>query len=80
MQATRQRQQTEEFKSAYRLRPAIERKQAELVRHGLRKTRYLGHAKRQLQRLWLAAAVNLNCLFRIGEKREVDLNTLFAQM
>ena len=37
LQAARQRQQTDEFKDAYRLRPPIERKQAELVDHGLRR-------------------------------------------
>ena len=80
LQAARQRQQTEDFKSAYRLRPAIERKQASLVQHGLRHTRYLGHAKRQLQRLWQAAADNLSSLFRLCESRRNDLNVLLAQL
>lgn len=78
LQAARARQQTDEFKSAYRLRPAIERKQAEQVQHGLRNTRYLGHPKRQLQRLWQGAATNLSCLFRLCESRQRDLNTLLA--
>lgn len=78
LQAARERQQTEEFKNLYRLRPPIERKQAELVAHGLRHTRYLGHAKRQLQQLWQAAAVNLKRLFRLAETRPVDLNTLLS--
>ncbi len=78
LQAARARQQTAEFKKAYRLRPAIERKQAEQVQHGLRNTRYLGHSKRQLQRLWQAAATNLSCLFRLCESRQRDLNTLLA--
>ena len=76
LQAARQRQQTEEFKLAYLLRPPIERKQAELVAHGLRNTRYLGHPKRQLQRLWQAATVNLQCLFRLCEVRQTDLRAL----
>jgi hypothetical protein len=79
LQAARARQQTDEFKRAYRLRPAIERKQAEQVQHGLRNTRYLGHPKRQLQRLWQAAATNLSCLFRLCESRQRDLNALLAR-
>ena len=80
LQAARQRQETEEFKLTYRLRPAIERKQAELVAHGLRNTRYLGHPKRQLQRLWQAATVNLKRLFRLCASRKADLNTLLAHL
>ena len=80
LQAARQRQQTAEFKDAYRLRPAIERKQAELVQHGLRNTRYLGHPKRQLQRLWQAAATNLSCLFRLCDSRKQDLNAFLARL
>jgi len=78
LQAARERLKTAEFKSTYPLRSAIERKQAELVQHGLRNTRYLGHPKRQLQRLWQAAAVNLSCLFRLCELRKADLNALLA--
>jgi hypothetical protein len=78
--AARARQQTDDFKSAYRLRPAIERKQAEQVQHGLRHTRYLGHPKRQLQRLWQAAATNLSCLFRLCVSRQRDLNALLARL
>ena len=73
LQAARQRQQTDEFKQLYRLRPRIEGKQAELVSHGLRKTRYLGISKRRLQRLWLAAAVNLQRMFKLAEIRGSDL-------
>jgi len=80
LQAARQRQQTDEFKDTYRLRPPIERKQAELVVHGLRNTRYLGHPKRQLQRLWQAATVNLKRLFRLCELRKADLNALLAHL
>lgn len=78
LRTARQRQQTDEFKTLYPLRNAIERKQAELVEHGLRNTRYLGHPKRQLSRLWTAAAVNLRCLFRLGELRKMDLSALLA--
>lgn len=73
LQAARARQQTEEFRQLYRLRPAIERKQAEMVGHGLRRTRYLGEPKRQLQRLWIGAVVNLKRLFRLAEAQNADL-------
>ena len=78
LRAARQRQQTDEFKQLYRLRPRIEGKQAELVSHGLRKTRYLGISKRRLQRLWLAAAVNLQRLFKLAEIRGSDLTILLT--
>jgi hypothetical protein len=39
LREARQRQETDEFKKIYRLRPRIEGKQAELVSHGLRDTR-----------------------------------------
>jgi transposase len=80
LHAARQRQQTAECQDAYRLRPPVERKQAELVAHGLRNTRYLGHPKRQLQRLWQAAATNVSCLFRLCESRKQDLNALLARL
>lgn len=76
----RLRQQTDEFKARYRLRSAVERKQAELVQHGIRQTRYLGHRKRQLQRLWTAAVVNLKRLFRLCEMRNQDLVALLAAL
>ena len=76
LQKARQRQQTEEFRVLYRLRPAVERKIAELVKHGLRSTRYVGQRKRQLQRLWIAAAVNLRRLFTLTTTQQVDLYLL----
>jgi len=76
LRAARQRQQTDEFKQLYRLRPRIEGKQAELVSHGLRKTRYLGISKRRLQRLWLATAANLQRMFKLAEIRGSDLTIL----
>lgn len=79
LQAARARQQTETFKRLYRLRPAIERKQAELVAHGLRDTRYLGEPKRQLQRLWTGAAVNLRRLFTLAQARGVDLSATLGR-
>ena len=80
LQKARQRQQTEEFKALYRLRPAVERKIAELVRHGLRCTRYVGQAKRQLQRLWIGAAVNLKRLFTLVHTQGVDLYVLLDHL
>ena len=77
-QAARQRQATDEFKALYRLRPKVERKQAEMVENGLRQTRYLGEAKRQLQRLWIAAGVNLKRLFRLAEGRHLAVRPLFG--
>jgi hypothetical protein len=73
LREARQRQETDEFKELYRLRPRIEGKQADLVSHGLRNTRYLGKSKRRLQRLWLAAAVNLKRLFKLAEIRDQSL-------
>ena len=69
LRAARQRQETDDFKQRYRLRPRIEGKQAELVSHGLRNTRYVGKSKRRLQQLWLAAAINLKRLFKLAEIR-----------
>ena len=80
LQAARARQQTEEFKQVYRLRPAIERKQAELVGHGLRDTRYLGEPKRQLQRLWTGAALNLKRLFTLAQAQSVDLHGTLSRL
>jgi hypothetical protein len=78
LQAARARQQTEAFKLLYRLRPAIERKQAELVQNGLRGTRYLGRRKRQLQRLWTGAGVNLRRLFGLAQAKGIDLRLAFG--
>lgn len=80
LRQARARQQTDEFKIIYRRRSAVERKQAELVQHGLRHTRYLGQAKRQLQRLWTATVVNLKRLFRLCETRHADLSLLLARL
>ena len=80
LQAARIRQQTEEFDRLYRLRPAVERKIAELARRGVRETRYVGESKRQLQRLWLGAAVNLKRLFRLVEEKAIDLEMLLSRL
>ena len=78
LQAQHQRQQSDEFKQLYRTRSQVERKVAELSRHGIRHTRYLGEKKRQLQRLWTGAAVNLKHLFRLAETQGVDLHQIFS--
>ena len=49
-----------------------------MVENGLRQTRYLGEAKRHLQRLWIAAGVNLRRLFRLAEGRNLALCPLFG--
>ncbi|MCL5958977.1 MAG: transposase [Chloroflexi bacterium] len=61
----RERQETEEFEEKYKERPKVERKIAELVRHGLRQARYVGRKKKRLQALWTAALVNLKRLFKL---------------
>jgi len=78
LREARQRQQTDEFKELYCLRGRVEGKIAELVRHGLRETRYLGEQKRQLQRLWTGAAVNLKRLFKLAQTKDVDLGLVLA--
>ncbi len=78
LQAARQRQATPEFRDVYRVRARVERKQADLVHHGIRRTRYVGQAKRQLQRLWTGAAVNLKRLFTLGQPAGQDLRALLA--
>jgi hypothetical protein len=78
LQAARLRQQTEEFDRLYRLRAAVERKIAELAQRGLRETRYVGEPKRQLQRLWTGAAINLRRLFHLAESQKVDLGILLS--
>lgn len=78
LQQARQRQSTQAFQQLYAQRADVERKQAELVHHGLRQTRYLGEKKRQLQRAWLGAAVNLKRLFKLAQLQQVDLGAVFA--
>jgi len=78
LRSQRERQETAEFQALYRRRSLVERVIAELVFHGLRRTRYLGQSKRQLQRLWMAAVVNLKRLFRLAETKTIDLRMLMA--
>jgi hypothetical protein len=46
----------------------------------LRKTRYLGKPKRRLPRLWLAAAVNLQRMFKLAGIRGSYLATIMTPM
>jgi transposase len=55
-------QETPEFKERYRTRPKVERKIADVVHHGMRKARYVGSVKVELQLLMTAAVVNLKRL------------------
>lgn len=65
--AARERQKTREFQETYPIRSKVERKIAELVRHGLRQARYIGREKKELQALWTGAAVNLKRLFKLAK-------------
>lgn len=80
LQAARTRQETAEFKAWYVRRGAVERKIGEGARHALRNTRYLGHPKRQLQRLWTGAMLNVKRLFKLAEMRDVDLRVALEQL
>ena len=63
--ARRREAQTEEFRERMRARPAIEATLSELVRkHGLRRHRYRGEAKRAFENLLKGAACNLKRLAR----------------
>jgi len=65
LQKARKIQKTDEFKKVYnKRRPPVERKIAELIRHGLRKTRYIGKRKSRLQALFTASVVNLKLIFK----------------
>jgi hypothetical protein len=59
-------------------RSKVERKIAELAYHGIRNTRYRGERKRQLQRVWTGAVVNLKHLFRLAQERDIDLAAILA--
>ena len=78
LRKARTRQQSDGFKALYNPRSAVERIIGELVRHGLRQTRYIGERKRRLQRLWTAAAVNLKRLFTLSQANNVDLTAVLA--
>ena len=64
----REFQETEDFRALYRLRPAVERKISEMARHGMRRARYIGVRKVDLQALFTAAVVNLKRIMRLTTK------------
>lgn len=71
----RARQKTEQFKEIYnKRRPPIERKIAELIYHGLRKTRYIGRRKSRLQALFTASVVNLKRILKEQEDKKITLD------
>jgi len=75
LQKAREIQRTEGFKEIYNeRRPPVERKIAELIFHGLRKTRYIGRRKSRLQALFTGAAVNLKRIFKEQQEKKVNLD------
>jgi len=64
LQQARAQQKTTDFQAKYEARPMVERANAELKRHGLRKARYFGRVKLDLQALWTASVLNLKRLFK----------------
>jgi len=69
IQEARVFQKTEEFQNEYPERSKIERKQAEMVHHGLRQARYIGMAKVYLQSLLIGTIVNFKRYWKlINEK------------
>lgn len=70
IKAARQYQTTEKFQQAYASRAGIEGSLSAAVRrHGLRRSRYVGHSKTHLQELLTATAINLkrSALWLMGE-------------
>jgi len=57
--------ETVEFRESYRRRPKIERKNAHLMDHGMRKARYMGMDKTLIQLAFTAAVVNLKRIFTL---------------
>jgi len=75
LQKAREKQKTKEFQEIYNeRRPPVERKISELIRHGLRKTRYKGKRKSRLQALFTAAGINLKRIFKEQEEKKVNLD------
>jgi len=79
LQEARVFQQTEEFKNKYPERCKIERKQAEMVHHGLRQARYVGKAKVYLQSLLIGAIVNFKRYWKlVTEQSQLKADTCDA--
>jgi Transposase DDE domain len=73
LQQRRREQQTEPFKERMQQRNAIEGTISELTRaHGLRRSRYRGFAKVELQNLLIAAACNVKRWLRIVAETKID--------
>lgn len=70
IQEARAFQKTEEFQNEYPERSKIERKQAEMVHHGLRQARYIGKAKVYLQSLLIGAMVNFKRYWKLISEKE----------
>lgn len=68
LQSARVEQKTPGFQAKYEERPMVERANAELKRHGLRKARYIGLVKLDLQALWTSSVLNLKRLFKWLQK------------
>lgn len=69
LQEARSFQQTDRFKEEYPERSKIERKQAEMVHHGLRQARYIGRDKVHLQSLLIGALVNFKRYWKLLSAR-----------
>ncbi len=80
LRTARAQQATAEFKETYRRRAAVERKIADLVEHGLRRVRYLGHVKVRLQNHWIGAVVNLKRLFRLFQGNTCRMRQVLTSM
>ena len=53
-------------------------KMTELIRHGLRKARYIGRRKSRLQALFTASVVNLKLIFKERGEERLIFNTIGA--
>ncbi|MBI3978811.1 MAG: transposase, partial [Chloroflexi bacterium] len=81
LEARRAAAQTETFRTKMRARPAIEATLSELVRrHGFRRHRYRGDAKRHVENLLKAAACNLKRLPRALVGRWEQAATVLARV
>ena len=75
LQQRRRHQQTEQFKERMQQRNAIEGTISELARaHGLRRSRYRGFAKVELQNLFIGTACNIKRWLRIVAETKIDSN------
>jgi hypothetical protein len=78
LQQRRRDQQTEEFKERMRQRNAIEGTISELARaHGLRRSRYRGFAKVELQNLFIGTACNVKRWLRMVAETKIGSNLQF---